>query len=529
MAENLNALWESAKPPTRRTDDLSALWDAAKPVAIDTTGMSPARAELERIQPSVQSAPESKNDRASFADVVTGPADAALSIGKNLIGTLAGSVAGVAKSLIGGKYGTDAGVEEGAKTAESVRKSIAGEPITKTGGKILGAIGNVVDATKIAGLNPATALNELTPGAARVASKLSAMDAAADAKRAAVASLAEPAANGVKAAREVGYILTPSEMKAGLVARSVEGASGSPRLQKAVSAKNVEVTNDLIRKDIGLPADQPISFEALADVRKAAGAPYEQAKTIGGGKLAVDSQYKPNGLGPKIETVDNESRWLNPIEQRFISAPDAVESIKQLRADGNGYFQAYKMDKSPDTLKKGKAAIAEAEALEDLLDRNAQYSANPDLLSELRASRAKIAKTYLAQRALSETTGNIDAAVYAREFKNNPNLTGGSLAVARFAQQFPKLAQRADRIGNTDMSFADLGLASLKVGSLAESGLSLGMRPAARAILQTKGAQKMMMPKPDTGSSMRRSLTTLADLQGQSPVTLAEISAERRD
>lgn len=36
MAENLNALWESAKPPTRRADDLSALWDAAKPVTAET-------------------------------------------------------------------------------------------------------------------------------------------------------------------------------------------------------------------------------------------------------------------------------------------------------------------------------------------------------------------------------------------------------------------------------------------------------------------------------------------------------------
>lgn len=90
----------------------------------------------------------------NFLEKLGGAGEAALSMGSGIVGGLVGNIAGVGKSLTGGKFGTAAGANEGQQVANDVSRAMTYQPRTQAGRDIIGTVGDVMDATKIAGLNP---------------------------------------------------------------------------------------------------------------------------------------------------------------------------------------------------------------------------------------------------------------------------------------------------------------------------------------------------------------------------------------
>jgi hypothetical protein len=137
-----------------------------------------------------------------------------------------------------------------------------------------------------------------------------------------------------------------------------------------------------------------------------------------------------------------------------------------------------------------------------------------------RAARTRIAKTYQAEKALNETTGNIDAAAYAAMLKGKKPLTGGALQVAEFARQFPRLVQKVERIGSTGPTYFDLLAAGVS-----KEALLLGARPIARSILATRSVQRSITkPKTYERGSAGRAAEMLAGLQEAPSLALAEMT-----
>lgn len=344
------------------------------------------------------------------------------------------------------------------------------------------------------------------PGAAKQRTEAAAKATAAQAK---ADALEAPQLERIQRAREAGYVLTPTEGKGGKISRGIEGLAGEPKLAKAASEKNAQVTNDLIRKDLGLADDVPLSREALADIRAEEGQAYDAVKKAGRISVGKDFQTKLDEIARSYDTAAEsfEHRSEKPFQRVMdglrgkrdadgnlvprseFAATAAVEEVKLLRNDADKAYRAG--DKA-----LGKAYRQMAQALDDAMDAHLQKAAktNPalaDAVAKYRAARVRIAKTYTADKALNDASGNIDAAVYARELKKGAPLTGGARQVAEFAQQFPRLAQRAEKIGSTGPTFADAGLALL-----GQEALLLGARPAARAALLSERGQRMFVKKP---------------------------------
>ena len=158
-----------------------------------------------------------------------------------------------------------------------------------------------------------------------------------------------------------------------------------------------------------------------------------------------------------------------------------------------------------------------------------------DAVAKYQAARQQIAKTYTAEKALTPG-GNFNANVYARELAKGKPLTGEAKSVAEFASQFPRVAKLPERIPPDTFGFGDLALAAGKVATgnagpldLAKGALTLGVRPAARAMLTSKAYQSAMVNPQEAGVGLgRRSLSSLADIQSSPITSLAELSAERR-
>jgi hypothetical protein len=332
-------------------------------------------------------------------------------------------------------------------------------------------------------------------------------------------------------AREEGIKLTPQEAEAGAIARGAASLSGEPKLAKLNSKKNAPTVNDMIRRDVGLPEDKPLSREALAEIRKEEGANYEAVKSVG--RFDTDAQYQANltaiTKGYDTAAKDFAHRKKNPVQEtvdglrvKSMDAASAVEEVKNLRADADKAYRAG--DKQ-----LGNAYKSAAQALDDMLDRHLSKSVvssdgsgvpgSSDAVAKYRAARQRIAKTYAVDKALNESIGTIDAAVYAAERRKGVPLTGEAKKVADLYTAFPRSLQRTEKIGATGPTIFDVALGGgsgvmgmMLGGAPGAVGLGLaGARPALRSALASGPAQNLMTRPRTYDPSTFRSLQTIID------------------
>ena len=93
-------------------------------------------------------------------------------------------------------------------------------------------------------------------------------------------------------------------------------------------------------------------------------------------------------------------------------------------------------------------------------------------------------------------------------------MSGDALKVAQFAQQFPRLAQKTDRIGSTEGTVMDAGL-----GMLGKTAALVPLRPLARTALLSDAAQDRFVKKPKPQAEAR--LLELVDEHNIDLVVLA--------
>lgn len=107
----------------------------------------------------------------SVLDTHRGVGEAVLSAVTGAVGSLAGQVAGVGRTLTSGKLGTPEGIRMGEETARNVSNAMTYAPRTETGRDMLEAVGQALDASKLAGIPPSQAVTAATlasPAARRV-------------------------------------------------------------------------------------------------------------------------------------------------------------------------------------------------------------------------------------------------------------------------------------------------------------------------------------------------------------------------
>lgn len=320
--------------------------------------------------------------------------------------------------------------------------------------------------------------------------------------------LEAPVNEGIKNAIDAGYKLTPKAGNAGKTARSAQTAAGSARLEQELSAHNSEVTSRLVRKDLGLPDDVPLTREATEAVRREAGGDYEVVRGVGrielDSKLAsdLDRIAEPYIKGGK----DFDSLATNPIIK-------TVEGLRKTDADTNSVIEVVKdlRNKADVAGRAGDKKLAgdyraAAGALDNAMDRALGKMAEkgaPELaeaVDKYRAARVRIAKSYLAEDAMDGKPGEINAKVYARALKKGARLDGEAKQVADFAQHFGDegLAKKAGKSGHVGMTYHDILLGALHLPAGAAGAIAGAVaRPATRAVLGSDWSQRRMKAKAE--------------------------------
>lgn len=271
--------------------------------------------------------------------------------------------------------------------------------------------------------------------------------------------------------REAGYVVPPSEMNAGPIAKTFESFGGKAAMAQKAAIKNQDVTTDLARKDLGLPPNSPVSMQAIEHRRHVVSAPYRE-----------------------VAKLDPE-------------AASTLEKLKQTRFDANANYKFYNHTPNPEVLAKAKSLDAEAKRLEEYLETIAVNAGKPNLVSELRDARREIAKTYDVERALNVATGQVSAPTLGRLVDANKPLSGGLATAGKFQQAFPHFMREGERVPSPDVSATNL-MASSMLGyggfqtmgwpGLLAAGLPF-LRGGTRSALLSNPVQNSLMPSYGPG------------------------------
>lgn len=315
-----------------------------------------------------------------------------------------------------------------------------------------------------------------------------------------------------KDAAGAGFVIPPADLQPGMLTEALSGLSGKIKTAQVASQRNQNVTNDLARQAVGLPAGTPITADALQAIRADAGKAYDAVR--GAGQITADQQY-----GGALDTLANAYKnvmpefpglarsdvpsFLGGLKRDAFDASTAVDAIRLLRARAD---QAYRTGDS----EMGKAAKAAAAELEALIERNLQakdmaqtaignaagkLAPGGELpagtLQNFRDARQLMAKTYTVEKALNPTTGDVSAQVLAAQLAKGKPLSGDLLTVAQAAQAFPKALQALKEApkATSPLDWAVGALGGTSTGNPLALA-TVAARPAVRSLLLSPAYQR---------------------------------------
>lgn len=264
----------------------------------------------------------------------------------------------------------------------------------------------------------------------------------------------------IAAARDAGYAIPPTAANPTWINRTLESLAGKEATRQAASVSNQNVTNSLSRKALGMADDVGLTDDALYAFREAAAQPYREV----------------SALGPQ--------------------AADALEQLKQARHDATVYFKHYDRSADPASLKQANSLKAAAEALEQQLEQFATAAGRPELIPALREARKQVAKSYTIERALNDSTGNVDARALAAALRGGAPLSDELETVARFASAFPGANRTPEAIGGDGVSKLKFALSALMGTSGAATGGPLGAAAGALPFVAPDVTRGLILSAP---------------------------------
>jgi hypothetical protein len=316
-------------------------------------------------------------------------------------------------------------------------------------------------------------------------------------------------------AKAQGYTVPPTMANPSTANRLLEGFAGKLTTGQASSSKNQEITNNLVKRDLGLPKDIPLTRDTLNLLRRDAGESYNVIR--GTGTVTTDDAFADalNNITKKYQgaakdfpdLAKNEAvDIVNSIKVSQFDSDSAIDAISVLRSNADDAFA--KGNKS-----SGKAYREAAGALEDLLGRHLKASGAPDdIVRDYQNARTTIAKTYSVEDALNPVTGNIIASKLNKQLLKGKPLTGGMRDIATFAGAYPTAAREitSSMPGLSPLDYATGGLAAAATQNPALLAATVS-RPLVRGAILSRPYQNMMLTP---GQQVAPSLMLPGALQG---------------
>lgn len=316
----------------------------------------------------------------------------------------------------------------------------------------------------------------------------------------------------LREALDAGYSVPPATTNPSAKNAALESVAGKAATQSLASSKNQQVTNRLIRQDLGLADDVPLTPEALKTVRTQAGTVYRAIEESG--DIVADQKYLDDIVdlvggnneisksfpGAKV-TADKEVLDLaDTLLQEKFTAKAAVEYAKRLRSQAKTNFKsAYASGGNAEKLELARAQWDAAGAIEDAIGRNLAQQGRGQLAEQFQQARVLIAKSHSAEAALNEGTGNIVASRLVNQLRRGKPMTGGFEKVAKFASLAPKATAEPTQSGGVSALSAAIAAGGLGMGQPGLLAIPAGRVLTKHAILSRAMQRRMALPNYTPG------------------------------
>lgn len=265
--------------------------------------------------------------------------------------------------------------------------------------------------------------------------------------------------------RAKGYKVPGSETnELNWVNNRLESIAGKDAVKQQMTVDNQRTTNRLGAEELGYPSNKALTPAVLDEYREKVSGPYREVA----------------GLSD--------------------AAAKNLEKLKDARANRQLYQNHFERQADPESLRKARAYGAQADMLEQELDRVATRRGRPELLDELRAARRQIAKSYEIQGNLNLGNADISAPGAGRDLSS---VTSGNLkTIGAFAQAYPRYAAEGAKAPPPGVSKGEMVSAAL-LGTMGfgatggkPAGLAAGLIPfassPARALVTSDAYQRLL-------------------------------------
>lgn len=280
-----------------------------------------------------------------------------------------------------------------------------------------------------------------------------------------------------KVAQENKIVLNPSSVAGGGHNVKMAAAGGSAHFNTAASIANKSKWNDMVRQDLGIGPDTPLTAKTYDNVRKVIAKPYDDAATLG--KLtpnesaiaAIRDIDIPEILPAGEQAAVKMNKVTDMVAEQLeagMTGKDAVNTTRTLRKEAKSVFDSVRSGNQVDhvTMQTAKAKMAIAEKIDETISSNIS---DPKWKSSFDDSRRKMAQTYAYERATNLVRQQVDPQVFAQEMQGRHYLTGNAAKMGEIAGNFPEIANVYAERGKTfgmPVRSGPAGTAGFAIGSL---------------------------------------------------------------
>lgn len=412
---------------------------------------------------------------ASFTERLLAPVETAVALGTSTVTAPIVEGAKIIGTLASGKFGTQEGIRAGEATGRRVQQFFQ-PALSPTAQAQTQAISNALASTGIQGV-PFNVLSDLSraTSAARQAAPLVTAPIEARQQRVQQQRVAQSYANApmidaVQSAQRIGAAVPPaiSNPTPGNV---LKGKLAGPELEQRLVRDNEVAVTNAVRKDLGVKPTERLIPEVdevtgklnpnspISRALDEASAPYEPIRRIAAlnaPKESIDAltalkQQAPIGGETKTAAINSLIDEAIAKLQQTTAGPFSgvgggsivvgrsgaavLDDIRSLRRDAQVIYRAQKVNPDPLAIARADTQMGIANILEDVIDANAT---SPQMLSNFKKARTRIAQIYDHERAINYGLQKIDPQVYAKLFEERKgSMTGVGADIARPAAMFP--------------------------------------------------------------------------------------------
>jgi len=322
----------------------------------------------------------------------------------------------------------------------------------------------------------------------------------------------------LSAAQKEGYVVTPPMAGAGVGSRLLSGVSGKFKSQQLAEIKNQDVTERLVRKEMGLPKDAPITSESMQQIRaKAYQDGYVPVKSAG--IVSTDAKYNArlDDIVAKYKGASNSfpdavksdvNNLVDSFRVKHFDAADAIDAVQILRDDASKAF------KTGDNA-LGKANLGIAKAIEDKIERQlaATGKQGTSMLKGFRDARTLMAKAHTVEDAIQEGSGRVNPQKFAARVQAEKPMTGAFKTIGEFANVFKDVNRIPKETSSNPFTIFDYGVGGL-MGAASHNPLAMAgvaARPAARHLIMSKPYQKLFVHPSYGANSIAKPVSSVVN------------------